>query len=85
MAICSVCGKEVGCGCNLTSGKCHTCIGQTIETTSLLTKNTKRVVYSNPTNTLPNTEFEKILLTTELSKAEKLRRINEILEKAKQL
>lgn len=85
MASCNVCGKEVGCGCNLTNGSCHSCIGKTTEATSPLKKSTQRVVYSNTVEPRPNTEFEQILMTTTLSKAEKIRRINEILEKAKQV
>lgn len=88
MAHCNQCGKDVGCGCNLISGSCATCYSKTVNiedaTLEVLKKRTKRVKYNNPVEPPPNTEFEKILRTQGLSKEEKIRRINDILEKARQ-
>lgn len=89
MAHCSQCGKDVGCGCNLISGSCATCYSKNVNSTENVTlevpkKRTKRIKYNNTTEPSPNTEFEKILRTESLSKLEKIRRINDILEKARQ-
>lgn len=89
MAHCSQCGKDVGCGCNLISGSCATCYSKTLNTEEGATleapkKRAKRVKYNNKTEPPPNTEFEIILRTQGLSKEEKIRRINDILEKARQ-
>lgn len=89
MAHCSQCGKDVGCGCNLISGSCATCYSKTVNSTEDATlatpkKRPKRVVYSKPVEPPPNTEFEIILRTQGLSKEQKIKRINDILEKARQ-
>lgn len=90
MATCSKCGKSVGCGCNLISGKCHVCFNETVSGIQSTEgepkkKQTRRIVYPQPTvTTEPNTEFEKILKVKGISKEEKIKRINDILEKAKQ-
>ena len=88
MANCSQCGKDVGCGCNLISGSCPGCYNKSLnngeEPTLQRKKTTKRVVYINPPDAPANTEFVEILKAQGLSRAEKLRRINDILEKARQ-
>lgn len=81
MASCSSCGTNVGCGCNLISGKCGACYGKSVSS-----DNTNQT-FNVPTipSTVPaNTEFNVILSTKGLSKEEKLKRINDILEKARQ-
>lgn len=77
MAKCSKCGKEVGCGCNLISGSCHTCYSKDITLTTSQAQALQVPI-------APNTDFEKILNTQGLSKEEKLKRINDILEKGMQ-
>jgi len=87
MASCSQCGKDVGCGCNLISGSCAGCYNKTLDNnqpTVIQKKTSKRIVYVNQPNALPNTEFSEILKTQGLSKQDKLKRINDILEKARQ-
>lgn len=87
MASCGNCGKEVGCACNLISGACVTCFskaqadGTTLTTTN--SKSSKRVRYSKEVSSDAGTEFEQILRTAGLTKEEKLKRINDILEKAR--
>lgn len=85
MASCSKCGKGVGCSCNLIEGLCPTCYSAkaTNNQTTIQTRSTERVVYSNTPEPPPNTEFDAILGIQNISKEEKIRRINEILEKAK--
>lgn len=88
MAHCSVCGKNVGCSCSLTNGKCHNCIGEPVPQGEVKKKQTKRIVYDNSAIKNPpaqNDEFSKILKNKGLSKQEKIKRINDILEKAKSL
>ncbi len=87
MARCGKCGKEVGCGCNLIDGSCHTCYSQALPTEQqpIVAKSTKRIVYNQTPSAPPEpNEFEKILKTKGLSKDEKIKRINDILEKARQ-
>jgi hypothetical protein len=90
MAHCSQCGKDVGCGCNLVegSGMCISCFSsnlpQSSQPTAFVKKSTKKVVYSNPVSPQPNTEFDIILNNKGLSKEEKIKRINDTLEKARQ-
>jgi hypothetical protein len=89
MAHCNQCGRDVGCGCNLINGACGACYNKAVtsgEVEALSTKrSTKRVIYKKPTTSdVPNTEFETILNTQTLTKEEKIRRINDILEKARQ-
>lgn len=86
MASCSKCGKNVGCGCNLVGGLCLQCysVNSTISTPSKKKSTYKKVVsYSQP-DAKPLEGFEEILQIPNISKEEKIRRINEILEKAKQ-
>jgi hypothetical protein len=84
MASCSSCGRDVGCGCNLSNGLCLTCLAKDrVDDGTPLKKSTKRIVYNNTVEPLPKTEFESILSIKGISREEKLRRINEILEKAK--
>jgi hypothetical protein len=80
MAKCTKCGKEVGCSCSLIGGSCHTCYNQQ---TSVIDNPVtwKQTQTSNPS---PNTEFDKILNQKGLTKTEKLKRINDILEKGVQ-
>ena len=75
MASCSSCGTDVGCGCNLINGKCPTCYGK-------LSISERTVVINIPPPTTPpvSPEFELILNMKQLSKEEKLKRINDILE-----
>jgi len=88
MAKCSKCGAEVGCGCNLISGSCHTCYNlsltgssDVVSTNTLEYSTPKRVVYAQPLSAPPNTGFDQILNNNTLSKQEKIKRINDILEK----
>lgn len=87
MASCSKCGKNVGCACNLAQGMCLQCYNANMNVSPATTvgKSTysSPVQYSQP-DAKPITEFEQILQTPGISKQEKIRRINEILEKAKQ-
>lgn len=89
MANCSQCGKDVGCGCNLVGGFCMTCYSKSLSDEGLVTQKQKkssgRIIYYNSDNNQPNTEFETILKTSGLSKEEKIKRINDILEKARQI
>lgn len=85
MAKCVQCSAEMGCSCNLINGFCARCYNLNLENTGQAPakRKTGRVVYEqNSLNTVPNTEFNVILKSTGMSKEEKLRRINEILEKA---
>lgn len=84
MASCSKCGREVGCGCNLIEGQCMTCYNSTLSSSTPVSRATRKVVnYSTP-DAQPVTGFTEILNTPTLTKQEKIRRINEILEKAQQ-
>lgn len=89
MAHCNQCGRDVGCGCNLIDGACTTCYNKSLDNNAvdfqpLKKKSTNRVRYKKPkTDPPPNTEFEEILKIKTLSKEEKIRRINDILEKAR--
>ena len=85
MASCSKCGKGVGCSCNLIEGLCPSCYSAKVngDQPTTLTKSTQRIVYNN-SEPPANTEFDIILNTKSLSKEEKLRRINDILEKARE-
>jgi hypothetical protein len=78
MASCNSCRREVGCSCNLIQGQCVSCYSKTFP----ITVQTNTVKYSDP-NAQPNTSFDAILNDYSLSQEEKLRRINEILEQAK--
>ena len=85
MARCGKCNSDVGCACNLIGELCARCYNLSLDNSGegvVSRTRRKRVVYDNPVNPAPNTEFEIILKTTGLSKEEKLRRINDILEKA---
>lgn len=88
MAHCVQCGKEVGCACNLISGKCAGCFNKSLtedpQPTITKKKHAKRVVYVNQPDAPPNTEFSEILKAQGLTREEKLKRINDILEKARQ-
>ena len=87
MATCNQCGKNVGCGCNLIEGACVGCYSKMSqeEKTTLPNKKNKKVRYKAPPKEAPPlTEFETILHTQNISKDEKIRRINDILEKARQ-
>jgi hypothetical protein len=89
MASCRKCGKGVGCSCNLIEGYCPSCYNTNAITPSITT-NIKRTIstnliqYSQPDAPATSSEFEDIVNTPNISKAEKIRRINEILERAKQ-
>lgn len=74
MATCKKCGASYGCSCNLIDGFCHTCYNHNISTPS-------PPLVPEPQH--DSTEFERILKTEGLSKEEKLKRINAILENAK--
>lgn len=88
MAHCNQCGKDVGCGCNLINGACAACYNKSLDSSAVdyqpLKKSTGRVRYKKPqVDPPPNTEFEEILKIKTLSKEEKIRRINDILERAR--
>lgn len=83
MANCNQCGRDVGCGCNLVNGMCLGCIAKN-ENNSPLTPNRKRPRYTaSKAEAPPLVGFEGILKTQNISKEEKIRRINEILEQAR--
>lgn len=84
MASCGQCGKEVGCGCNLVGGKCMSCYNASLPLDApKVSRATRKVIkYSEP-NAKPLTEFDTILKSPTFTKEEKIRRINEILEKAR--
>lgn len=84
MAQCKDCGKAVSCSCTLIGGYCPACFSKNSALPPAERKKTARVVFKQPVDPKPNTEFEEILHTTGISREEKLRRINEILEKAKE-
>ena len=86
MANCNSCGKDVGFGCNLTNGKCLGCISKDgAETQMTLAPDRRRARYTAPKKEAPPLiGFEEILKTPGLSKEEKIKRINDILEKARQ-
>ena len=88
MAHCSQCGKDVGCGCNLVHGSCMSCYNKSLNgdnpQPTQQRKSSKRIVYKNDPQAPPNTEFTEILKSQKLSREDKLRRINEILEKARE-
>ncbi len=81
MAQCTKCGKSVGCSCSLIGGLCTTCYSEG-NTDQFVAKKATRKVFKQLPNAPPNTEFEVILNTPGLTREEKLRRINDILEKA---
>lgn len=89
MASCGKCGKNVGCGCNLTQGYCVTCYAEKIESgeqvqAEMKRKSIKRVKFTKPPVDPPeNTQFIEILQTQTLTREEKLKRINNILEQAR--
>src|SRR5690242_12414343 len=90
MANCANCGIEVGCSCNLHGGGlCTSCYSnRSIDTVDPKVGNkkkaTKRVVYSKPDRPVPpNTEFTEILKNKAIPREEKIKRINDILEKAR--
>jgi hypothetical protein len=85
MASCGKCGRDVGCGCNLIDGVCMSCYNATLPQDSPTVSRATRkqiVSYSQP-DAKPITEFEQILNTPNITKQEKIRRINDILEKAR--
>lgn len=83
MANCSKCGRDVGCGCNLVDSKCMSCYNEGLDNSAPQMRVTSKRTY-NLTLTEPATptEFETILNSTGLTKQEKLKRINDIIEKA---
>ena len=89
MASCGKCNKDVGCGCNLVTGMCVSCYSKYVADggtpySSKITK-TRSVRYTAPPKEAPPlTEFESILKSEGMSREEKLKRINDILEQARQ-
>lgn len=83
MANCGKCGKEVGCGCNLVSGQCMSCYNEGLDHSAPQMKTTSRQTY-NLTLKEPvvPTEFENILNSSTMTKQEKLKRINDIIDSA---
>lgn len=77
MASCNSCGATFGCACNLIQGRCASCYGK-----STAQNQTLSAPAYNQESVPPNTEFDAILNTKGLSKQEKLKRINDIIEKA---
>lgn len=85
MARCKKCSRDVGCSCNLFSGYCAKCYGSLPDTTAYQRKNKEQpTTISLKLEAPANTEFTQILKSQGLSKEEKLKRINQILEKARQ-
>ena len=85
MSQCTECSKEVGCACNLVSGYCLPCYNKSIQDGGEpISKQTARVVYKNLPDAPANLEFVNILKDPSLTREEKLKRINDILEKAQQ-
>lgn len=87
MAHCGQCGKDVGCACTLIAGKCAKCFSENKSSpdTQRVQKSRRKVVYKNDPQAPPNDEFSIILNDRGLSREEKLKRINQILEKAREL
>lgn len=86
MASCGQCGREVGCPCNLIGAKCMKCYNESlpVEAPRVNRATRKKIVKFSKADAQPVTEFTTILQTPGISKQEKVRRINEILEKARQ-
>lgn len=83
MANCNSCSKDVGCGCNLVNGLCVSCYSKAQQEGVTVTSQRKRERYTAPKpDPKPLTEFESILKSG-ISKEEKIKRINDILEKAR--
>lgn len=83
MAHCNSCNKDVGCGCNLINGACISCFSKAQQNGQPLTPQKKQVRYkAPPKEPAPLTGFEEILKQG-LTKEEKIRRINDILENAR--
>jgi hypothetical protein len=87
MARCGNCNRDVGCGCNLINGVCGSCYGEGYVNDKVVGKKkpTQKIVYPKLPNPEENTEFNQILKMKNLSREEKLKRINDILERAKNL
>lgn len=84
MANCSKCGRDVGCGCNLIDSKCMSCYNEGLDHSAPQMAVTARKIYNlTLTEPTPQTEFEVILNTQGLSKDEKLKRINDIIQNSK--
>lgn len=80
MANCSKCGLQVSCGCSLIEGACSTCYMQSNQQSPshpFVQVNLQGVNAPQPVT------FEAILNEGTLSKEEKLKRINDIIEKAR--
>lgn len=86
MAHCSKCSKEVGCSCNLIGGLCVGCYAeQNRLSPSRSKKKTKKERYKAPPKDAPPlVGFEELLKDKGMSKEEKIRRINDIIESARQ-
>lgn len=69
MAFCSTCNKDVGCSCKLIGGQCLSCIQVNSNPPTI-----------NQINYNPGNNFIDIVNSGYLTKDEKLRKINEILE-----
>lgn len=84
MARCNNCNKDVGCGCNLINGACMSCFNKAQESGEPLAPQRKQARYkAPPKEPTPLKGFEEILKQQGLSKEQKIRRINEILENAR--
>lgn len=80
MASCSSCKVDVGCGCNLNDdGMCTTCLGKQ----STITTRSTSVPLQMNSQPPASPEFVNILKQPGLTKEEKLKRINDILEAAR--
>lgn len=82
MASCSKCNTEVGCACNLINSYCARCYNATLD--SGQAQKTTNLVYVNKPDSPAVNGFTEILKMPNLTKEEKLKRINDILEKARQ-
>lgn len=83
MARCGTCNRDVGCGCNLINGVCASCYSEGIQELPQADKKKshRKIVYPKPLIPEGNTDITQILKMKALSREEKLKRINDILER----
>lgn len=89
MAKCSKCEREVGCACNLIDNKCMKCYSDFASRNGLsievdLKKSKKRKLEKiQEEKSAVESPLKQILQTKGISREEKLRRINEIIENSR--
>lgn len=84
MAMCGHCGRDVGCSCNLLAGLCPGCYNLSLSDPEVKKRKLAKYIPPPTTPPDPNNEFTKVLEEGKgLPKEELLRRINEIIEQAK--